>query len=318
VFGGADGRVDGATPAAPSRLRGVRGRGRGRVVDAAVAGALPGEEGAVARAFDVDADRRHGEAVEDGGGESGVAEVAAPLAELDVGGDRSRGALAAAVEEVEEHVRGGWLVVAPAQLAQPDVVDDEPLGAGPAAQPRGVGAVGEAGVEVVHQVDAAGVARLDLALTGTDDEGLEDVALAGAVLAGDEDVLVVVEEAEGGEALDGGAVEALLEGPVEALEGLADLEAARIDAPLDATLADPERGVAEDALEQDEGLGPLGVGPAQVLLEVPVELAEAEPLEVFAQLAEEVVVSASSALGSSSLGGHLVSPRACAQLGSVS
>ena len=36
---------------------------------------------AVARAIDVDADGVHGEAVEDGGGDDGVAEIAAPVAE---------------------------------------------------------------------------------------------------------------------------------------------------------------------------------------------------------------------------------------------
>jgi hypothetical protein len=41
-----------------------------------------------ARAGDVDADGVHREAVEDRGGQGGVAEVAAPLAERDVRGDR--------------------------------------------------------------------------------------------------------------------------------------------------------------------------------------------------------------------------------------
>ena len=63
-----------------------------------------------------------------------------------------------AVEEVEEGVGGGGLVVALLDLAEADVVDDEQVGAGPCLEALGVGAVGEAGMEIVEEVDGAGVA----------------------------------------------------------------------------------------------------------------------------------------------------------------
>lgn len=235
---------------------------------------------AVAGAVDVDADRGGGEAVEDRGGEGGVAEVLAPLAQLDVGGQGGRGLLVACVEHVEEHVRRGGLVVAATELAEADVVDDEPVGADPAAEATRVGLVGEAGVEVVDEIDAAGVADGDLALAGAEREGLQDVALAGARPAGDEEVVALVEEGEGGEALDEGAVELGLEDPVEVLEGLADPQAAGVDATLDAALADLLGGLAEDALEEDEGVGRLGVGPGEVTLDLLVELPQSEAVEV--------------------------------------
>ena len=122
-------------------------------------GAQVGDVLAVAGAVDVDADGVHGEPVEDGDGDGGVAEVAPPVAESDVGGDGGGDAAVPAVDEVEEGVGGGGLVVALLDLAEANVVDDEQVGAGPGLEAPGVGVVGEAGVEVVEQVDAAGVAQ---------------------------------------------------------------------------------------------------------------------------------------------------------------
>jgi hypothetical protein len=86
--------------------------------------------------------------------------------------------------------------------------------------------------KVVDQIDAARVADLDLPLAGAQRECLQDVALARAALAGDQQVLAVVDEAEGSQALDDGAIEVLLERPVEVLEGLSDSQAAGVDALL--------------------------------------------------------------------------------------
>ena len=56
------------------------GSERGR----AVGGPALGDVLAIARTIDVDADRVHGESVEDRGGEGGVAQEAAPVAEPDI------------------------------------------------------------------------------------------------------------------------------------------------------------------------------------------------------------------------------------------
>ena len=86
---------------------------------------------AVAGAVDVDADGVHGETVEDGGGDGGVAEVASPFAKIDIGGNGGRELAMPAVDEVEEGVRGGGLVVALADLAETDIVDDQQIGTCP-------------------------------------------------------------------------------------------------------------------------------------------------------------------------------------------
>src|SRR4249920_3447780 len=150
----------GAGGRGPERLRGV-------VDNSVILGAPSGEFVAVARAVDVDADRGHGEPVEDGRRQGRVAEVLAPLAELDIGGEGGGRMLVPAVEQVEEHVRGGGFVIAAAQLAKPDVVDDQPFRAGPFAEPGVVGLIGQARIQVVDQVDAPDVADADLALART-------------------------------------------------------------------------------------------------------------------------------------------------------
>ena len=76
----------------------------------------------------------HGQAVEDRGGQGGIAEVAAPVAEGDVRGDGGGGVAMTAVDEVVERMRGGRLVVAALDLAEADVVDEQELGAGPALE----------------------------------------------------------------------------------------------------------------------------------------------------------------------------------------
>jgi hypothetical protein len=59
-----------------------------------------------ARTGDVDADSVHREAVEDRGGQGGVAEVTAPVAERDIRGDRGGNVAMPAVDQVVERVRG--------------------------------------------------------------------------------------------------------------------------------------------------------------------------------------------------------------------
>lgn len=155
---------DQATGAGSSRttegeLRGVRIVDRvGRPI-ADLAGAESGEVLAVAGAVDVEADGGHGEAIEDRGGDGGVAEVLAPRAQLDVGGDRGRPELVSAIDQVPEHVGGGRGVAVGGHLTEADVIEDDELVSGPAAQAGLVGAVGEAGVEVGEEIDEAGVLR---------------------------------------------------------------------------------------------------------------------------------------------------------------
>ena len=92
---------------------------RGRAPD----GAGLGDVLAPARAGDGDADGVHGKAIADRRGQGGVAEVAAPVAERDVRGDRGGDVAVSTIDEVVQGVRGGGLVGALLDLAEADVVD---------------------------------------------------------------------------------------------------------------------------------------------------------------------------------------------------
>ncbi len=93
------------------------------------------------------------------------------------------------------HVGGGRGVAVRGDLAEADVVEDDKLVARPAAQAGLVGAVGEAGVELGEDVDKTGEADDTAGLASTQGDGAEDVALAGAGLAGDDEVLLALEGA---------------------------------------------------------------------------------------------------------------------------
>lgn len=205
----------------------------------------------------------------------------------------------ATVEEVEEHVRGRWFVIAAAELAKADIVNDEPLGASPLPEASLVALVGEPGVEVVDEVDAARVADADLALARAQRERLQDVALAGSTLACDEQVVAAVEKRERGEVLDERAIEILLKREVESLERLADAEPAPVDAPLDAALTHVLGGLAEDALEEDERARAVLVRPREVCVDVVIELLQSESFEVVSESLQESGISARLRLGSS-------------------
>jgi hypothetical protein len=82
-----------------------------------------------------------------------------------------------------KRVWAAGLVLALLHLAEVDVVDDQEIGCGPSLEAALVGGVGEPGVEVVEEVDAAGVADRHLGLAAAQGDGLEDVTLASAARA---------------------------------------------------------------------------------------------------------------------------------------
>jgi len=253
---------------------------------------------AVARAVDIDADRVHGEAVEDRGGEGSVAEEAAPVAERDVRGDGGGDAGVPPIDEVVEGMSGGWLIAALLDLAEADVVNDQELGAGPSLEAAGIGAIGEASMEIIEEVDAAGVAHGEALFAGTEREGLEEMALAGTALAGDDEVVVAADEVEAGQFDDECLVEARLEIPVEDLEGLTLDKAAGVDTATDALL-ELVRGLgAEEVLEQSGGAGALAGGPDEVCVELVERVGQAEEVEVSSETSgDEVIVAGSGGSG---------------------
>src|SRR5690606_19547007 len=108
------------------------------------------------------------------------------------------------------------------------VVDDEKLGAGPSLESARIRSVGDGGVEIVEEVDAARVTHADPLPAGLEGEGFEDVALAGAGFSGDDDIVTPTDEVEARELADERLVELRLEVEVEGFESLVLLEAAPI------------------------------------------------------------------------------------------
>ncbi len=229
---------------------------------------VTGELLPVAGPVDVDADGSHREAVEDGRGQGGVAQVAAPSAQPDVGGDGGGRASVPLVDQAEQSVGRGGLVFALLDLAQADIVDDQQRRRGPATEPPRIGAVSEAGEKVVEEVHALGVADRDLLLTRAQGHGLQDVTLSGAALAGDDQVLGVTDEVEACQLQDERLVEAGLEGPVEGLEGLALGQAACVDAAFDPACELVGCLFAQDALQERARGRLFGAGPGEVLVQV--------------------------------------------------
>lgn len=257
-----------------------------------VGGPALGDVLAVARTVDVDADRVHGEAVEDRGGKGSVAEKAAPVAKRDVRGDGGGDAGVPPIDEVVEGVRSGRLIAALLDLAEADVVNDQELGADPGLEAAGVGAIGEAGVQIVEEIDAAGVAHGEALFAGTEREGLEEVALAGTALASDDEVVVAADEVEAGKLEDERLVETGLEVPVEDLEDLALDETTGVDAAADALL-ELVRGLGtEEVLEKRGGAGTLASGPDEMRVELVEGMTQAEEVEVSSEASgDEVIVA---------------------------
>lgn len=183
-------------------------------------GSIFGDVLAVARALDVQPNGVHDEPVENRGGDGGIAEVVAPFAEGDIGGNGGCAAGVPLVDEIEEGVRRGGLAVVFFDVANTDVVDDKQRRTDPAAQALGVGGVGESGVQIVEQVDGSDVTKGQAAFTGPETDGLEDMALTRAGLAGNDDILGTSGEVETGELDDGVLVQRWLKVPVEGFEGL--------------------------------------------------------------------------------------------------
>src|ERR1017187_1834861 len=204
----------------------------------------------------------------------------------------------ATIDEVVEGVRGGRLVAALFDLPETDVIDDEQGGGCPGLEAACVRAIGESCMEVVEQIDAAGVAHADPLLARAEAERLEDVTLAGAGLARDDEIVASSNEVESGELEDQRFVELGLEVPIEGFQRLSFHEATDMDAARDALLEFARGLEAEDALEQGRGAGALAGRPGESLVELGECERQSEELEVSAQsLEDEGVVGGAAGVG---------------------
>jgi hypothetical protein len=167
-------------------------------------------------------------------------------------------------------------------LAQADIVNDEQIRTGPALDALRVSSIGEPRMQVIEQVDATRVAHRDSLLASAKSKCLEDVALAGAGLARDHEVVLATHEVEPPEFEHARLVDPGLERPVEGLERLAFHEPAGDDASLDAQRQSLDRFEAEDVLEQCSHCGALARSPREPLVELCEGDGQSEDLEVSA------------------------------------
>jgi len=141
-------------------------------------------------------------------------------------------------------------------------------------------------MKVVEEVDATGVAQADALLAGAHAERLEQVALAGAGIAGDDDIVVAADEVESSELDDNSLVEIGLEVEIERLEGLVLFEATAVDTPGDALLKLVRGLGAEDVLEQRGRARPLAHGPREEVVELVAGVGQSEEFEVSSESLE--------------------------------
>src|SRR3954462_12989269 len=93
------------------------------------------------------------------------------------------------IDEVVEGMSRGRFIIALLDLAESDGVNLQEIEASPGPEAAVVGAIGEAGVEIIEEIDAASVAHGEALFAGTEREGFEEMALAGAALAGADEVV---------------------------------------------------------------------------------------------------------------------------------
>ena len=147
----------------------------------------------------------------DGGG---VAEELAPVLDRPVRGEHRGGPLVAAHDQLEQVLGRGV-----GQLAHAEVVDDEQGHPGQLGQVvlagLGKGRLGKLLEEGVGLAVDDAVALVDRGAA----DGLGEMTLACAGRADQQSVLALGDESSGGELEDEGAVDLLVEGEVEAVEG---------------------------------------------------------------------------------------------------
>ena len=168
-------------------------------------------------------------AVEDGGGDGGVAvEDGGPLFEGFVGGEDDGAAFITGADDLEQEV-GPALVYG--EIA--DFIEDEEGGCSVAAQFGFEGAFGLGGVEGVDDVDGVGEEDALAVLTGGITKGGGEVGFAKSDEAEEDDVGFVADELEAEEVLDLQAVDLFGPVPAEGVEGFDDGKAGRLETPGD-------------------------------------------------------------------------------------
>src|SRR2546427_8889558 len=155
------------------------------------------------------------EAIEERADVGDIAEALAPVLDRPVRAEQCADPLVPALDELEEVLGGGGRELPHAQVIDDDERDGREFGH-PLAAGAGEGGVGE----FLEQPMGFAVQHAMALLDERAAEGLGEMTLARAGRAKEDDVLALGEEAAGGEREDEVAVHLLVEGEVEAVEGL--------------------------------------------------------------------------------------------------
>jgi len=184
---------------------------------------------AIAGAFDVDDDGVVEQAVEERGGDDGIAEDVAPFGEAAIGREDHGALFVTGVDELEEQVgaaRGDGEVT--------DLVDDQQTAVVEVADFLGEASLAFGAAQHFDQLGEGAAVDPATGLDGGDAEGGGEMALSGPGRAKEVDDLGAHEEVELGERQDAVAIEGGLEGEVEALQGLGRGEARGLEGDGDA------------------------------------------------------------------------------------
>ena len=181
--------------------------------------------------------RVEGQAVDDGGGQAGVGEGGAPLAERGVGGARDGGSFLAGGDDLEEE-----LGAAGVESDIADLVEAEEVEAGVASDDAGELFVVGGLDELVDQGGGGDVPHPSSLFGGGGAQGDEEVGFAGAGVAEQDQWLSVVDPCPAGEVGQGCWGQVGQRGGVEGFEAFGARELGLVDPP------DPAAGVAVVAL----------------------------------------------------------------------
>ena len=214
-----------------------------------------------AGALDVDDDGVMDHAIHDGRGDHGIPEVVTQGLEVDVGGQPCGVFPVAGIDDLEEQggVSRGFLL----QAIEAKLIDEQDPGAGVLLQLFLQGVICQPGEQVRDHGRGRGIAAPVELLAGQEHQGLGQVALSGAGVAGKDDPLVAIHEGQGGQGEDLVLVHAGLEVEVEVRQEFTFRQFALPDPSLDAAFGD---GLDLEGQQAAEGSGQVKivlVGPGQ-------------------------------------------------------
>ena len=154
------------------------------------------------------------EAIEDGVGESGIAEVIMPEIDRELAGDEGGSDSVSVLDHFEQISSFGI-----GQGSQAQVVQDEQMGFGESFEERAIGAVGTGQGDLIEELREPEVKGAEALAAGSLGQGTGEEGLADAGGADDEQVVVISDPGAGGEAEEERFFDAPWRSEVDLLDG---------------------------------------------------------------------------------------------------